>query len=235
MGKCWKWFASIWRFIIHWKIVHPGQVILPSPSWDKRPWAGLPPSVVHFTTIRYSLIQLVFPCVVLGWMPIAASHVSVKWHPSIAECCSALRESPINHEEQSLKLSGWIKESWTCFASNSCWHFYRLRQRWMQTVAVGGEEQTETQEERANWVPGRCLEWAYFSMSCWVRGIFLFFMQDPMSSQRLFSYKRVKQELSCLKANQFNWTGWVHTRLLRLARACWNTVHATVFQLRIMF
>lgn len=160
---------------------------------------------VLFISLLYvtAWFSLCSPAWCLGWMPIAASHVPVKWHPSIAERCSAIRESPINHEEQSLKLSGWIKESWTCFASNSCWHFYRLRQRWMQTVAVGGEEQRETQEEhvQTEFLAGG-LEWAYFSMSCWVRGIFLFFMQDPMSSQHLFSYKRVKQESSCLKANQ---------------------------------
>lgn len=136
-----------------------------------------PVCVVHFTPIRYSLIQLAFPppawC--RGRMPIAASDASVKWHPSIAARRSSPRESTISQEEQSLKLSGWIKESRARFTSTPCWHFYRLPWRWMQTLEGGKPTETHDEHVQTEFLAGAS-EWVYFSTRTWVRGIFLFFV-----------------------------------------------------------
>lgn len=112
MGKSWNWSTSIWKFVIHWKIVHPGQVTFPSQSGDKQAWAGLPSSAVHFTTTRYSLIQRVFPCVVSRMD--ANSCVTCQWnniHSRAVQCTKGVydqsrgtKSEVIRMDQRKLKL-----------------------------------------------------------------------------------------------------------------------------------
>lgn len=162
-------------FTVHWKVVHPGQVTLPSWSGDKIR-ACLCCSLHSYTLQPDSAcVPPPPPAWCRGRMPIAASDASVKWHPSIAARRSSPRESTISQEEQSLKLSGWIKESRARFTSTPCWHFYRLPWRWMQTLEGGKPTETHDEHVQTEFLAGAS-EWVYFSTRTWVRGIFLFFV-----------------------------------------------------------
>lgn len=118
----------------------------------------------------------------------------MKWHPSTAERCSSLRESTISQEEQSLMLSGWIKES--CIKS--------LLTPLQATAEMNSDGTCRRRADGNTWrtcanrIPCRRFGVGFFfSMRTWVRGTFLFFMWDPKNIPHLLRHKRVKQELSC--------------------------------------
>lgn len=177
----------------HLKVHYP---LKDCPPWTSHPsitelrqtttsWASKNRYSLHYYTIQPDS-ACVAPAWCLGWMPIAASHVSVKWHPSIAEQVWSYQDGS-KKAEPALHLI--FADTFTGYGRDECRRSCRRRR------ADGNTWRT--------CASGRWFRVGLFlhellsvSMRTWLRGILLFFMWDPMSFQHLFSHKRVKQELS---------------------------------------
>lgn len=152
MGKDWNWSTSIWKFIIHWKIVQPRQVTKlrqTSTSWASTKYCSL---WLLYLTAWFSLCS---PCAV-SRMDANSCITCVSEMTSIAEQCSSLRES----HDQSRGTKSYViridqrKQNLLCIKS---WHFYRLRLRWRANDSWRRRKRADknTKGTCASWIPGR--------------------------------------------------------------------------------